>query len=137
MKIVLDSNILLVAIGRRSRFRPIWDAFIEGRYQLIISDEITYEYEELLQRQSAPGVAEIVMEIFIESPDVIFQHIYYNWNAIKSDPDDNKFFDVAIAANADYLVTNDAHFNVINESSFPSVKIISADIFLDLLDTGR
>jgi len=137
MKIVLDSNILLVAIGRRSRFKPIWDAFIKGWYQLIISDEITYEYEEVLQRHSAPGVSELVMEIFIESPDVIFQHVYYNWNAIKNDPDDNKFFDVAIAANADYLVTNDAHFNVISESDFPTVKIISADIFLELLNIRK
>lgn len=32
-------------------------------------------------------------------------------NAITHDPDDNKFFDVAVAANADYLVTKDAHFN--------------------------
>ncbi|MFB9843754.1 PIN domain-containing protein [Mucilaginibacter ginsenosidivorans] len=129
----MDSNILLVVIGRKSRFKPIWDAFIEGRYRLIISDEITYEYEEVLQQHSAPGVSAIVMEVFIESPDVIFQHVYYNWNAIKADPDDDKFFDAAVAANADYLVTNDTHFNIINESDFPSVKVISANTFLELL----
>jgi predicted nucleic acid-binding protein len=44
------------------------------------------------------------VEIFIESPDIIHQHVYYNWNLIKADPDDNKFFDIAVAANADYLV---------------------------------
>lgn len=92
-----------------------------------------YEYEEIMQQRSAPGVAEIVMNIFIESPQVIHQQIYYAWNLIKQDPDDNKFFDIAVAGNADYLVTNDAHFNLVKQLSFPSVKIISANEFMDIL----
>jgi hypothetical protein len=27
MKVVLDSNVLLVALGKRSRYKPIWNAF--------------------------------------------------------------------------------------------------------------
>lgn len=102
---------------------------------MIISDEIVFEYTEILQRFSAPGLAEIVMEIFIKSPDIIFQQVYYNWNAIEADPDDNKFFDVAVAANADYLVTDDAHFNSVKNSAFPSVVIISAEEFLDIINS--
>jgi putative PIN family toxin of toxin-antitoxin system len=134
MRIVLDSNILLAAIGKRSRFRPIWTAFISGKYDLIVSDDIIYEYEEILQRCASPGAAKTVMEIFIESPKIIFQQIYYSWNAIRQDPDDNKFFDIAIAGNADYLVTNDAHFNVLKQLSFPTIKVISGDEFLSILD---
>jgi len=135
MKVVLDSNVLLVALGKRSGYRPIWDAFISGGYQLIISEDVVHEYEEILYQHSAVGVAELVMEIFVESPDVIYQHIYYSWTAIIEDPDDNKFFDIAIAGNADYLVTNDAHFNSVKQLPFPSVKIISADDFLKLLNS--
>jgi len=135
MKIVLDSNVLLVALGKRSKYRPIWNAFVDGKIQLVISDDILLEYTEILQRFSAPGLAEIVLEIFIESPDIILQQVYYNWNAIVADPDDNKFFDVAVAANADYLVTNDAHFNVIKDLSFPSVKMVSSEEFLDILNS--
>ena len=75
-----------------------------------------------------------MLEIFVESPDIILQQIYYNWNAIEADPDDNKFFDVAVAANADYLVTNDAHFNSVKNSAFPSVVIISAEEFLAIIN---
>ncbi len=102
--------VLLVAIGKTSKYKLIWSAFIEGKYQLIISEDVIHEYEEVLKAHSAPGAAEIVLEVFIESPDIIFKRIYYSWNVITSDPDDNKFFDVAVAANADYLVTNDTHF---------------------------
>jgi len=133
MRIVLDSNILLVAIGRKSPFKPIWEAFINGQYELIVADDIILEYEEILQQHSAPGVAEIVMEIMVESPNVIYQQIYYSWNMISQDPDDNKFFDIAVASNADYLVTNDAHFNKAKQSSFPTVKIITAVELLDIL----
>ena len=133
MRIVLDSNILLVAIGRKSPFKPIWEAFINGQYELIVADDIILEYEEILQQHSAPGVADIVMEIMVESPNVIYQQIYYSWNMISQDPDDNKFFDIAVASNADYLVTNDAHFNKAKQSSFPTVKIITAVELLDIL----
>ncbi|HWZ14784.1 MAG TPA: putative toxin-antitoxin system toxin component, PIN family [Mucilaginibacter sp.] len=134
MKVVLDSNILLVAIGKRSLFKSIWTAFVDGKYQLIVSDEVIYEYEEVLQRYSAPGVAEIMMEIFIESPNVIYQQIFYSWNVIRQDPDDNKFFDIAIAANADYLVTNDTHFNIVKKLSFPKMKVVTTEEFLDILN---
>ena len=75
-----------------------------------------------------------MMELLVESPGVIYQQIYYSWNIIKQDHDDNKFFDIAVAANADYIVTNDAHFNIIKQLSFPSVKVVSASEFLELLD---
>jgi len=48
-------------------------------------------------------------------------------------PDDNKFTDAYIAANADYLVTNDAHFNEVKNISFPPVNVISADEFLEIV----
>jgi len=102
---------------------------------LVVSEDIIFEYQEVLQQRGAEGVAEIVMEILIESPDVLHQHVYYNWSAIEKDPDDNKFFDIAIAANADYLVTNDTHFNAIKKQNFPSVKIISADEFLAIVSS--
>lgn len=63
MRIVLDTNILLVAIGKKSRYRPIWDAFINGNYLLIVSEDIVFEYHEVLQLHGAEGAAEIIMEI--------------------------------------------------------------------------
>jgi putative PIN family toxin of toxin-antitoxin system len=135
MKIVLDSNVLLVAVGKRSSYKPIWDVFVDGKYKLILSDEIIYEYREILEEHSAPRAADIIEEIFIESADIIIQHIYYKWNAVKQDPDDNKFFDVAVAANADYLVTNDNHFNQARHLAFPAVKIISGGDFLRIIQS--
>lgn len=133
MKIVLDSNVLLVALGKRSEYKPIWQALVKGAYQLIISEEILHEYEEILIEHAAPGIAELVQEFFVESPDIIYQRIFYNWHAIPADPDDNKFFDAAVAGSAEYLVTNDTHFNQAKHLDFPVVNIINADEFMDIL----
>jgi predicted nucleic acid-binding protein len=97
-----------------------------------VSEDILYEYEEILQQHSAKGVAEMMMELFIESPNVVYQQIFYSWNAVKQDADDNKFFDIAVAGNADYLVTDDAHFKSIEKSLFPKVEIIASHEFLDI-----
>ncbi|SEN29614.1 putative toxin-antitoxin system toxin component, PIN family [bacterium A37T11] len=126
----MDSNVLVSIIGKKSRLRPIWDAFIAGHYSIAVSEDILKEYEEILQEHSAPGAHEYVMEIFTESPDVFFQNVYYNWNIIPADADDNKFFDVAVAANADLIVTNDRHFDAVKNLTFPKVNIASADDFL-------
>ena len=51
---------------------------------------------------------------------------------INADPDDNKFFDIAVAANADYLVTNDAHFNMVkNFIPNKSCAIMYASLFVN------
>lgn len=124
MRVILNSNVLLVAIGRKSRYRPIWDAFISGKFEIGLSQDILSEYEEIINAHGAPGAFDLIASILEESPDVIFKHIYYQWHLITVDPDDNKFVDLAVACNADFIVTNDAHFKVLANVSFPSVKIV-------------
>jgi putative PIN family toxin of toxin-antitoxin system len=132
MKIVLDSNILLVALGQRSEYAPIWQAFIDKAYQLVVTEDIIFEYTEILQQRSAIGMADLILDVFIESSSVLYQQVYYNWNLIK-DPDDNKFFDAAVAANVDYLVTNDKHFNTVKSLKFPPVNVVTGKEFLAIL----
>lgn len=37
MRVVLDTNILLQAIAKKSRMRPIWNAYLEERFDLIVA----------------------------------------------------------------------------------------------------
>lgn len=133
MKVVVDSNVLVAMIGKRSALRPLWDAFINAKYSIMVSEDILKEYEEILQIYAAKDADRLVMEIFAETQQVIYHSIYYKWNMVIEDPDDNKFFNVAVAANADYLVTNDAHFNRIKSIKFPKVSIINSDESLQII----
>ena len=133
MRVVLDTNILLQAIAHNSRLRPIWNAFLNEVFELHLTTAILLEYEELLSQKASEKAAAFVVSAIGNAPNVRFIAIYYNWNAITTDPDDNKFFDAAVAANANYLVTNDNHFNEVKTLVFPKISIISADEFLKLL----
>lgn len=48
MKIVLDTNIVLISIPTVSPYRLIYDSLLERKYELIISQEILLEYEEIV-----------------------------------------------------------------------------------------
>jgi len=133
MRVVLDTNVLLVSIPKLSKYRPIFENLIEKKYTLIISNEILTEYEEIITRQANEIVAQNIVKMLVTLSNVEKKEIYYNWHLIKSDEDDNKFADCAVAGNADYLVSNDHHFNVLETIDFPVVPLIDAEKFLELI----
>ena len=58
---------------------------------------------------------------------------HYRFGLIQSDADDNKFVDCVIAANAEYLVSNDSHFKVLEQISFPKVNLLHLKSFCRML----
>ena len=61
------------------------------------------------------------------------QEVYYKWNLIENDKDDNKFVDCAVAGNVDYLISNDKHFNCLKKVGFPKLTVLNIDEFIELL----
>lgn len=108
-RIVLDTNCLLQAISRRSRFYPIWRDFVQGRYELCVTTEILAEYEEILSCYTSPVVGRMVVEAILRANNVVRVDAQFRFGLIELDPDDNKFVDCAIVANAEYIVSNDSH----------------------------
>jgi len=49
------------------------------------------------------------------------------------DADDNKFADCAIAANADYRITNDRDFNILKRINFPKISVVTIQEFEKIL----
>lgn len=133
MKIVLDTNVLTVAIARRSLYYPIWQSLRNGSFELLVTTDILEEYEEVIGRDLSPELANVVLEALESLPNIWFIQKYYYWNLITADPDDNKFVDCAVAGGADFLVTNDNHFKILQSIPFPKVTVISAEKFLDMV----
>ena len=133
MKIVLDTNCLLVALPQNSHYRFVWDAFLQGKFTLCYSTEILQEYEEVLTRFYSVEIASSVIEMLLKLPNIIQTIPHFKWNLITADPDDNKFVDCALNTGADYIVTNDKHFNILKEMDFPYVKIAGIDDFKKIL----
>src|SRR5215213_7624650 len=129
LKIVLDTNILIAIIGRKSPFRWIFDCLIEGRIVLGASNEILYEYREVLERKTNAEVAENVVNFLTINPFTEKTDIYFNFHLITEDADDNKFVDCAIAVNAVCLVSNDGHFQALRNIDFPAVAVLTLNEF--------
>ncbi len=123
-RIVLDTNVLLVSISSRSRFHWIFKALIDGKYQLPLSNEILAEYEEIIGEKYNVETARHVVRTLLLLPNVLRVEPVYRWNLVTADPDDNKFVDCAVAANAHALVSEDRHFNVLTRVDFPRLRLL-------------
>jgi len=131
--IVLDTNVLIMAISANNRYRTIWQCFVEGKYTLCITNEIIEEYMEVLTRNINSTVAEAIIFAILTRKNVRRLDPHMHYGLIEADLDDNKFVDCAIFANARYIVTEDHLFNVLKEIDFPHVDVVGIDEFLQLL----
>jgi putative PIN family toxin of toxin-antitoxin system len=134
LNIVLDTNVLLVAISRKSKYRPIFENFLKERFVLCVTTDILIEYEEIISIHLGKALASNLLQLIETASNVQFINKFYKWNLIHVDEDDNKFVDCAIAADAKFLVSNDKHFTVLKNIPFPKVKILTAHEFLDYLN---
>ena len=129
MRIVLDTNCLLVSVQEYSDFFWLWQAFCDKKFDLCYTDEILNEYQEILSHYYSSALAKYVVDAILNASNAKPIAVYYKWQLIAADPDDNKFVDCAISANANYIVTNDKHFKVLENIDFPKVNILRIDKF--------
>ena len=133
MRVVVDTNCLLASIPPKGKYYWFYEAFRAGKFEWLISNEILTEYLEKLSDIFSENTAFVVYSVLSTSPYVSFSEPFYRWQLILNDPDDNKISDMAISGNADYLITNDKHFDILKGVEFPKVNVISLDDFKKLI----
>ena len=132
--VVLDTNCLIQILPSKSLYHKIWTNFLEGKYYLCVSNEILSEYEEILAIHTSPQVAHNVVEAIAHHPKICYRESYFHFHLLSDiDKDDDKFVDCAITTSADYIVTEDNHFNHLKQIPFPQLNVITLDEFNDSL----
>ena len=91
---------------------------------LHLSNEIVSEYVEMLEDKLNPAIAHNVVQALLDSPFVNLVSPIYQWRLITEDPDDNKFVNCYVASGADYLVSNDGHFKLLDSVDFPKINLL-------------
>ncbi len=129
--VVIDTNCLVQMISKRSPYRRAWDAFLEGRYFMCVSNEIINEYHEILNRVASADVAEYIVNAILRHPNTKRYDPRFRFRLIQEDDDDNKFVDCAIIAGADYIVSEDSHFQVLSRIPYPKVLVKRLDDFIE------
>lgn len=130
MTIVLDTNCLVQIVPRLAEHRWMYDAILSGEIQLAVTTDILDEYTEVLDEFFGSDVlGSLVTKTILELPGTRQITVYVRWKLITDDPDDDKFVDCAIAANADFIVTDDRHFKVLKKIAFPKVVAMKLSDF--------
>ena len=104
---------------------------------MCVTTEILAEYEEILGTHASPVAANLTVETILCSNNVRRLDARFRFHAIEADPDDNKFVDCAIAANAKYIVSDDHHFDVLRDDTFPFVDVVKLSEFVEIINKGK
>ncbi|MBR1916269.1 MAG: putative toxin-antitoxin system toxin component, PIN family [Bacteroidaceae bacterium] len=128
-RIVLDTNSLLQILGARSKYHFLFGKFLTNEFTLCVSTEILFEYEEILRMKASPAAAELFLKVIARSRNVLRKDPYFRLHLVEQDADDNKFVDCAFVCQADYIVTDDGHFQDVSDSSFPTFRVMGLDEF--------
>jgi putative PIN family toxin of toxin-antitoxin system len=139
MTICLDTGVLLQIFGRRQPFYPILRALLDGRVTLAVSTEIMLEYQEVITRLSgaerwrdAAALLDLLSQLHGNVRRIEPQ---FRFNVIAVDLDDNKFCDCAVAADANFIVTEDNHFESLKLAGYKPKPIAPEEFIGKFLQT--
>ncbi len=129
LRIVIDTNVFLVSLAEHYKYHWIFRTLISGKYDLCGSTEILLEYQEQVALRYGLSNTDSTLDFLLNLRNVHLITPHYRWNIIQKDEDDNKFIDCAIAGNADFIVTDDKDFKILDNWKFPPMKRLRGDEF--------
>lgn len=129
IRVIIDTNCLIASVPAKNEEYWLYQFFAAQKFIWVVSTEILSEYAEKLTNFYSSETAEVVLRILLTAPNVELAEHYFRWSLIASDPDDNKFADLALSTNAHYLVSNDRHFRVLKKVEFPHLRVLTLKQF--------
>lgn len=135
MRAVLDTNVLISGVIATGLPHELLIKGFDQEYQIVVSVETLTEFRDTLLKypdRFHMSEAEVQQEVetiryfaeFVEPDEAI--------TAVRSDPDDDKFLEAAVAGAVDYLVSGDTH--LLDIESFRGIDIVEPRTFYERLN---
>jgi putative PIN family toxin of toxin-antitoxin system len=141
MIVCLDTNTVVQALAQHHPFHPILDAWVAGHLTWAVSTPILLEYEEVLTRLSGPArwrkLARLMDLAELTSGNLLRVTPSFQFRIVTADPDDNIFADCAITAQADYLLTEDAHFAPLADAGYKPRPLSPPQFIAQFFASGK
>jgi uncharacterized protein len=111
MRVVIDTNVFVGACIGRGASSSVIEACIAGNLAPVMSVPLFLEYEDVMTRRDPFSRARLnnlerqaLFEIFISKCTLV--EIYFRWRPNLRDEGDNHLIELALAANAEMIVTS-------------------------------
>ena len=134
MKIVLDSNVIIAAFAARGLCESVMEVCL-SEHEIAISDHLLDEILRNLRLK-----LKLPTNIVDNIGELLREHATISIPAplesdVCRDPDDIKILGLAVASNADYIVTGDKDLLVLKR--FQGISILTPRSFSDILHSGK
>lgn len=136
--VVLDTNVLVAALLRSGGTgRAVLRACLRGQYQPVLGPALLAEYEDVLGRSEL--FADSVLSA--KERDEVFDglmnrcrwvEVFYAWRPNLPDEGDNHLIELAVAAQADAIVTHNLRDVARGELKFPMLRVLTPDQCLEV-----
>ena len=80
LRVVLDTNILLVSISSKSKYHWIFSNLLNNRYELYVTNEVLLEYEEIISSKYSEEVATDVIRTLLLLENVVLVTPFFKWD---------------------------------------------------------
>ncbi|MFC1682415.1 putative toxin-antitoxin system toxin component, PIN family [Nanoarchaeota archaeon] len=136
MKVTTDTNVLVSGTFWRGDSARIIGLIDRGEIEIVLSEELIEEYEDVINREEIMDKVERKNLILNKSVQKIIKNSTIvepkqKLEIVKEDPDDNMILECALEGNVDYVITNDKHLLKLKE--FQGIKIVRPEEFLKLI----
>ena len=132
LRLVIDTNVLISSFfgGNPKKVIDLWR---KGSAVLCLTEQILEEYLRVIVRLPiAPETKNRLVAILREKRNIEMVNPSLHYTAIPGDPEDDKFIDCAVEAQADYVVSGDAH--LLKVKAFRGIPIYSPREFLQIVE---
>ena len=134
--VVVDTNSFISAlIGATGPSREILRRCLNTKLIPLISNALFLEYEDVTKREHIRGLCPLTSSEIRELLNAFYSvcrwvPIYYLWRPNLMDEADNFLIELALAGNAQYIVTNNSSDFRNTELKFPNLRIVKPEQLL-------
>ena len=134
MKIVLDAIVIIAAFAARGLCESIMEVCL-SEHEIVLSDDL---FDEILRNlrlkiKLPTNIVDNICELLREHANISIPEPLAS--DVCRDPDDIKILGLAVASNADYIVTGDKDLLILK--NFQDIPILNPRSFSDILHSGE
>jgi putative PIN family toxin of toxin-antitoxin system len=134
MRIVVDTNVFVGACLGAGASNLVVASCFQGAFTPIMGNALYAEYEDVLSRDTLFAKSRLnakerneLFDMFASVCEWI--RVYYQWRPNLRDEADNHLMELAVAGNAECIVTRNHRDLASGELAFPQIRILSPEQF--------